>query len=335
MIMSQTPTTAPDVAALRFLNLLADAAWRENPAAQRALRAERLHSADIPDWRRRLGSRDPAERDQTARRLLKLRENIVRRLLITLRLDRRGVPQVLREFVDLFTGQIEDTDLRINRNAVIDALVPLGEGAVSGLIALLRSPDAQDQWAILQALTRIGAAAQTAIPDVLLLLDSPTPQIQRAARNALLAIGAPALPPLITLTGHSHARMRAAAAEVVGPIAATHPDSMQRRRAIEALLHGLYDQHSAMRSASAHSLGQIGTAHPEQVIRIASALLPLLADRDNAVRAAVQHSFTAMGTPVVPILAGALASRSHDIRRTAHEVLASMDSDEARSALDS
>lgn len=333
---------APDVAALRFLNLLADAAWRANPAVQRALHAERLHTTDIADWRKRLGSRDPAERDQTARRLLMLRERIVRRLLITLRVERaaswsslRGISRVLREFADLFTGQIDDAATRITTRAAIDALVPLGEAAVGGLVGVLRSGDTQDQWAILQALARIGSPASAALPDVLLMLDSATPQIHRAARNALLSIGAPALPSLITLTGHSSAPMRAAAAEVAGAIAASHPDSMQRRRAIEALLHGLFDQHAAMRQASAHSLGQIGSAHPEHVIRIASALLPLLADRDTTVRAAVQHAFAAMGTPVVPILAGALASRSHDIRKTARDVLANIDSDEARSALQS
>ena len=340
---------SPDVAALRFLNLLDDHNWRSLAASQHALEATGLAGANIRQLRSELGSRDPNVREATSRRLLRLRERVVGELIRLLRADAQSIRDLSR-LLSLRLGWVlaqvpsigsasqipmsgERDDRREQRWSACEALIAIGPATVPGLIRVLRAPVPRRQKVAAEALGRIGPPAEDAVPDLIALLEHPVQGIAETAVQSLIRIGPAALEFSTHAIAHRSPEVRRAAVQIVGQITGSHRNSDVRRRSINRLLDALKDVEPDVRRGSAVGLGQVGRTRRDAIKRIAPALLPALSDDDPQVRVAAMRSLEGFGDSAVPYLAGMLFSDNENLQAAARRALKRIGTPDARKAI--
>lgn len=339
---------APDVAALRFLNLLDDNNWRRLDASQHALEATGLANANIRQLRSELGSRDPDVREATSRHLLRLRERVVGELIRLLRADMQSLGDLSR-LLSLRLGWVlaqvpsigsasqmpmkrERDDRWEQRWSACDALIAIGPATVPSLIRVLRGSEPRRQKVAAEALGRIGPPAEDAVPDLIALLENPVQGVAETAAQSLVRIGPAALEFSTHAIAHRSPDVRRTAVQIVGQIAGSHRNSDVRRRSINRLLDALKDVEPEVRRGSAVGLGQVGRTRRDTIKRIAPALLPALSDDDPQVRVAAMRSLEGFGDSAVPYLAGMLFSDNESLRAAARRALKRIGTPEALKA---
>jgi HEAT repeat protein len=162
--------------------------------------------------------------------------------------------------------------------AAVPALLALGETARSALLALTRSPDADQRWWAIRALAQ---APQTRTEDLIPLLSDPSADVRAAAAlaicnhpgeaaisplisllrdedslvaglagNALVAIGKPAVPSLMEAAGQAPSAARILAVRALAEI--------KDPRAIPTLLKALEEDSSLLSYWAEEGLQRLG-----------------------------------------------------------------------------
>lgn len=232
-------------------------------------------------------------------------------------------------------GLLNDRTWR-KREEAVEALVQIGEPAVSYLLSVLENRDGNcadaarvlgrtgDPRAIeplidalytknvhlsqeaAEALGRIGdSRAVQPLIDVLRHEwdDTETITVWQKAAAALAALGEPAVPPLLKAAKDEDENVRRGAIEALG--------QLHDARGVDSLIAALQDKDSLIRASSADALARIGDP------RAIEPLIALLDDDDSHVRS---HAFFALaelgGSSVLTSLASGLNDPDPQVRRT-------------------
>ncbi len=220
--------------------------------------------------------------------------------------------------------QFRDED-ESNDPQAIDALVKIGEGAVSELLGVLKDPDARVRASAAKVLGKIGSESEEkAVAIASSLVDSlndPNQEVRRAAAEALGRIGSLAVPKLAEALQAEQTVARSSAAEALGQIGA------DAKEAVPNLVARLQDSDWRVRSAAARALGKIGTEAKLEAPAIVPPMIQALEDPDPEVRRSAAEALGRIGSPVVPDLIDALQDESASVRAAAAEALGQIGAD--------
>jgi HEAT repeat protein len=189
--------------------------------------------------------------------------------------------------------------------------------AVPPLLKALGDRDRDVRAAAARSLGRLGAVE--AVPSLVGTLAKTT--VPRAvAGQALIAIGSPAAPALHALLHDEDARVRRAAAEVLG-LVGDAADAAQ----VAGLLS---DPAAEVRASAARALGNIGGLAESRALLVATQ------DRIPFVRTAVAHALGGIGDPqALPMLERQAATDEHDPAQAAAMAITRIDPEWAAGAL--
>jgi HEAT repeat protein len=234
-------------------------------------------------------------------------------------------------------------DAAMVRHAALQAVGPATPEAVPVIMESLGDPDLQPK--IIDALTKIGAAAEPAVPRLLELLPTASKETRLKILAAVAIIGSQAgLPALVHAMKDEDAEIRTAA--IVGYAKAEHEPAAVLAAAIAMLT----DPNREVRHAAASALAQLGdrarSAAPQLLVlldsdedrafalealrrtqpRAVPQLLPLLNHRDQGVRVFACERLGRLGAdareaiPALQQLAGA-QSQPESVQREARRAL--------------
>jgi len=162
-----------------------------------------------------------------------------------------GKIRVTPQMVEPLVAQLSNPDKEV-REAVVDALVSIGQAAVNPLIQQLASSNMTVCLAAIQALVGIGPEASSAAAALVTTLgDEET--IRRAAIHALTRIGRGAVGPLVAALGSEDEQVRLSVLEVLGSIGREIKPEMGPILFVRAL----EDESSRIRLAATRALGQV------------------------------------------------------------------------------
>jgi HEAT repeat protein len=190
---------------------------------------------------------------------------------------------------------------------VIDALVSIGEPAVTPLIKALRDDNHLIRWGAAEALGRLKN-----LRAVRPLLDALKDGVAYdALKGALVAIGEPAVTALVEALKDDAPLVRRAAVEALAELKGVH--------AIQWLAEMLRDEKIGVREATVRTLGKLGDA------RTIPSLIEALKDSSREVRlAAVEALQKFQDERVVAALMEALKDRSKVVRIAAARALGNL-----------
>ena len=162
-----------------------------------------------------------------------------------------GEIRVTPQMVEPLVVQLSNPDKEV-REAVVGALVSIGQAAVNPLIQELTSSNMKARLAAIQALVGIGPEASSAAAALVTALgDEET--IRRAAIHALTRIGRGAVGPLVAALGSEDEPVRLSVLEVLGSIGREIKSEMGSILVIRAL----EDESSRIRLAATRALGRV------------------------------------------------------------------------------
>ncbi len=222
-------------------------------------------------------------------------------------LGHRRVVAAIEPLVDLVGHADHDI-----RGAAIEALVHIGETAVTRLVTLLdaEDPRANGARSALRSMSDVGAllaatmatasgaarieiaellggCGPEATPALIALLGAPDPALRLAVRRALTVIGRPVVVELIGRLADSEPTVRAAAALALGAI--------QDRRALSRLEQRLSDPEPSVRNAVALALAGFGDHALPTLVRV-------LLGRDEVAVGTAVDALVHIGGAAVPRL---------------------------------
>ncbi|HIK29717.1 MAG: HEAT repeat domain-containing protein [Oscillatoriaceae bacterium SKW80] len=226
--------------------------------------------------------------------------------------------------INYHISQFRDDD-ESNDPQAIDALVKIGERAVSELLTVLKEPDARVRASAAKVLGKIGSESENkadALASTLVeYLNDSNQEVRRAAAEALGRIGSIAVPKIVEALQAEPTVMRTAAAEALGQM------GTDAKEAIPSLVARLQDSDWRVRSAAARALGKIGTEAKLEAPALVPPLIHALEDSDPEVRRSAAEALGRIGSPVVPDLINALQDENASVRAAAAEALGQIGAD--------
>jgi HEAT repeat protein len=153
-------------------------------------------------------------------------------------------------------NQLHDKSPEVRKEAAYDLsrLGPAAEAAIPDLVKSLSDPEASVRLATASALGQLGPAAKVAIPDLVKLLDDPKAEVRASAAIALGRFGPAAgavAPNMVKLLKDPESRVRRETAEALGRL------GLAAKVAISALVKLLEDPEDYVRLTAARALADI------------------------------------------------------------------------------
>jgi len=225
--------------------------------------------------------------------------------------DERVIPALI--------AALKDTDATVSSVAV-DALVDLGETAVTALSSALAKPESRGLAAL--ALAHIGPKAQAAVPALVAALDDPTAHVRREVITALAAIGpaagrAAAAAVAKRLETDPDVRVRQAAAFALGQFGPQPPSVPALRKAVRS-------EHQSLAVTAALSLAQLDPNSDKTVQLVLPVLIAGLKAERSALRIEAAHGLAALGqraSDAILALNEALVDEDVNVRQAAADAL--------------
>jgi HEAT repeat protein len=181
----------------------------------------------------------------------------------------------------------------------------------------------------IQALSAMGEAAASAVPDLVDALKDEEPDVRRFAARTIGSVGpraAQAVPALIELLQSSTRQRRLDGGRPELPVTLLAEAAMaigkigpKARAAVPFLVKAMNDRDEVLRLAAADALGEIGPADPSVIPALERAMTSVVHE-DLAQQAAM--ALGAIGEASLPVLIRALHDRDPNVRARSAQALA-------------